>query len=294
MTSEYPRILGPHDAGTPGLARSSAPSASELREECNPDLPAGPFRTGFSAPLRLGGKFPSFSASPRLRVKRSAAWLFLMTAVMAAAAPSALETARDRQDSPALQKLAGEYAAAAAKAPNDAGAQYQLALVSSYLAEVAQELHDKTQAREAAERGVKAAEKAVALRPTAENYRLLGMLCGQAVTDLLSGLSYGPRAKTAIAKAVEMAPASASVYVARGVGNYYVPSQLGGGAQLAVADFRKAIALDPKDAEAYLWLGIALRKENQNADARQALAKSLELDPNRVWTRQELDKTPVK
>jgi len=217
-----------------------------------------------------------------------------MAVVLAAAAPSELETARDRQDRPALQKIAGEYSAAAAKSPNDAGAQYQLALVSSYLAEVAQELHDKTQAREAAEQGVKAAEKAVALRPSAENYRLLGMLYGQAVTDVLSGLSYGPRAKSAIAKAVEMAPASASVYLARGVGNYYVPSQLGGGAQLAIADFRKAIALDAKDAEAYLWLGIALRKENQNVEARQALAKSLELDPNRVWAKQELDKTPVK
>lgn len=217
-----------------------------------------------------------------------------MAVVLAAAAPSELQTARDRQDRPALQKMAGECAAAAAKAPNDAGAQYQLALVSSYLSEVAQELHDRTQARAAAEQGVKAAEKAVALRPSAENYRLLGMLCGQAVTDLLSGWSYGPRARTAIGKAVELAPNSASVYLARGVGNYYVPSQLGGGVELAVADFRKAIALDPKDAEAYLWLGIALRKANQNAEARQALAKSLELNPNRVWARQELDKTPVK
>ncbi len=217
-----------------------------------------------------------------------------MPALMAAAAPSGLEMALDRQDRPALQKTIGEYAAAAAKTPNDAGAQYRLALAASYLAEVAQEQHDKTQARQAAEQGIKAAEKAVALRPDAENYRLLGMLCGQAVTDLLSGLSYGPRAKSAINKAVEMAPGSAAVYLARGVGNYYLPSQLGGGPQLAIADFRKALTLDARSAEAYLWLGIALRKTNQNAEAREALAKSLELNPNRVWARQELDKIPAK
>jgi tetratricopeptide (TPR) repeat protein len=221
-------------------------------------------------------------------------WALILTALMAGAAPNGLETARDRQDRPALQKAIADYAAAADRAPNDANAQYRLALASSYLAEVAQELHDKRQAQQAAEVGIKAAEKAVALRPDAENYRVLGMLCGQAVTDLLSGLSHGPRAKTAIDKAVELAPKSASVYLARGVGNFYVPVQLGGGSKLAIADFRKAIELEPGNAEAYLWLGVALRKNNQNAEARQALAKSLALNPNRRWTKQELDKIPAK
>ena len=221
-------------------------------------------------------------------------WIFLLTALMAAAAPNGLETVRDRQDRPALEKTINEYSAAAARTPNDVNAQYRLALASSYLAEVAQELHDKKQAQQAAEVGIKAAEKAVALRPDAENYRLLGMLCGQAVTDLLSGLSHGPRAKSAIDKAVEMAPKSAAAYLARGVGNFYVPAQLGGGTKLAIADFRKAIELEPGNADAYLWLGVALHKDNQDAPARQALAKSLALNPNRLWAKQELDKIPAK
>ena len=187
-----------------------------------------------------------------------------------------------------------EYAAAAAKAPRDAAAQKAMAQASSYLAEVAQQLKDKKLAQQAAERGIPAAEKAVALKPDADNYRLLGMLYGQAITDLFNGLSYGPRAKNAINKAVELAPKSAAAYVARGVGNYYVPAQLGGGAKVAIADFRKAIELDPRNAEAYLWLGVALRKDKQDAAARQALAKSLELNPNRVWAKQELDKIPAK
>jgi tetratricopeptide (TPR) repeat protein len=220
--------------------------------------------------------------------------VFLLTALMAAAAPSGLETARDRQDRAALEKAIDEASVAAARTPNDANAQYRVALASSYLAEVDQELHDKKQAQQAAVVGIKSAEKAVALRPDAENYRLLGMLYGQAVTDLMSGLTYGPRAKSAIDKAVEMSPKSAEAYVARGVGNYYVPAQLGGGAKPAIADFRKAIELDPRNAEAFLWLGVALHKENQDAEARQALAKSLALNPNRLWTRQELDKLPAK
>jgi tetratricopeptide (TPR) repeat protein len=218
----------------------------------------------------------------------------LLAAFLAAGSPAGLDSARDRQDRTALQKMADEYATAAAKAPNDAAAQYRFALASSYVAQVAQEQRDKRPARQAAERGIKAAERAVALKPDAENYRLLGTLYGQAIADLMSGLNYGPRAKDAIDKAVQRAPNSAPVYVARGVGNYYLPPQLGGGTKVAIPDFRKAIQLDPKNAEAWLWLGLSLRKDNKAAEARQAFQKSLELNPNRVWAKQELDKTPAK
>ena len=219
--------------------------------------------------------------------------IWLMAAFLAAA-PAALQTARDQQDRSALQKMVDESASAAAKAPNDADAQYQMALASSYLAEVALELRDKKLAEQTAERGVKAAEQAVALKPdVAEYYRVLGTLCGQVVpANVLTGLSYGKRAKDAIDKAVAKDPKSSAVYMARGVGNYYLPSALGGGFELAVADFHKSIDLDPKNADAWLWLGLGLRKQNKDAEARQAFQKSLELNPRRVWAKQQLEKTP--
>jgi tetratricopeptide (TPR) repeat protein len=219
----------------------------------------------------------------------------VIAAFMAAAAPSPLEVARDKQDRAALTELAAQASAAAAKTPNDSETQYRAALANSYLAEVAIELRDRKAGRQFAEQGMKFAEKAVALKPAnAEYYRLLGTLYGQAVTDIMSGLSYGPKAKDAINKAVEKAPKSSMMYVARGVGNYYVPAQLGGGAKLSIPDFQKAIELDPSNAEAYLWLGLSLRKENRDAEARQAFTKSLELNPNRIWTKQQLEKTPAK
>ena len=103
-----------------------------------------------------------------------------------------------------------------------------------------------------------------------------------------------PKAKDAINKAVEKAPKVSAMYVARGVGNYYLPPAFGGGIELAIKDFRKAIELNPKNADAYLWLGVALRKDNQNAEAHKALAKALELNPNRLWAKQQLDKTPAQ
>ena len=218
----------------------------------------------------------------------------IVVAVFLAVAPPGLESARDRQDRTELQRMAEESAAAAEKAPRDADAQYRAALVSSYLAEVALELRDRKLAEQAAVRGVRAAEQAVALKPnTAEFYRVLGTLCGQVVpANVFAGLSYGKRAKDAIDKAIALDPKSAAVYLARGVGNYYLPAALGGGLDLAIADFRQAITLDPKDAEAFLWLGLALRKQNKDADARQAFAKSVTLNPQRVWAKQQLDKTP--
>jgi tetratricopeptide (TPR) repeat protein len=213
----------------------------------------------------------------------------------AATTQSPLESARDRQDRATVEKLASEAAAAAAKASNDAEQQYRAALAYSYAAEVAIELKDRKAGRQLAEQGMKFGEKAVAMKPdNAENYRVLGTLYGQAVTDLMSGLSYGPKAKDAINKAVEKAPKSSMMYVARGVGNYYLPAQMGGGAKGAIPDFNKAIELDSKNAEAYLWLGLSLRKDNRDAEARQAFTKALELNPNRAWAKQQLDKTPAK
>jgi tetratricopeptide (TPR) repeat protein len=203
-----------------------------------------------------------------------------------AAAPSPWRSAR--QQDRAATELAQRRGRS--QNPNDAEAG-TAPLCQLYLVE----LRDRNVGRQIAEQGIRFAEKTVALKPgNAEYYRLLGTLYGQAITDIMSGLSYGPKAKDAINKAVEKAPRSSMMYVARGVGNYYVPVQLGGGAKLSIPDFQKAIELDPGNAEAFLWLGLSLRKENRDAEARQAFAKSLELNPNRLWAKQQLEKTPAK
>lgn len=217
-------------------------------------------------------------------------------AALLAAPPGALESARDRQDRTALAKQIAELSAAAQKTPRDADAQYRLAVASSYLAEVSLELRDKGQAEQAAKSGIEAAERAIALNPNnAEYYRVLGTLCGQVIpANVLAAFSYGKRAREALHKAIERNPKSSRAYLARGVGNYYLPAALGGGMDPAIADFRKAIALDSKSSEAYLWLGLAQRKSHRNAEARQAFTQSLALDPNRLWTKQQLEKTPAQ
>ena len=222
--------------------------------------------------------------------------LFLAVSATLLGFDSDLERARDRQDRPALEKLATGYEESAQKNQKDADAQYRAALASSYLAEVAIEVKDKLQAKRAADSGIAAAERAIALQPrNGEYYRVLATLYGQVIpANPMAGLGYGKKAKDAIQKALELSPKSASVHIASGVGNYYLPEMFGGGPALAVKDFNQAVALDPHSAEAFLWLGVAERKMHNNPAARQAFAKAVELNPRRIWAKEQLDKTPAQ
>jgi len=224
------------------------------------------------------------------------ALLTLLLLFNGASANPDLEKARDAQDRPALERLTAQYNTAAQAKANDPQAQYKLALAESYVAEVAIEVRDKNAAHLAAESGIDAAKKAVALKgDSAEYHRLLGTLCGQAVSaNVLQGMKYGRCAQDEVNKAVQLDPKAAVNYIARGVGNYYLPQGLGGGIDLAIKDFMKASELDPQSSEAQLWLGLALRKENRNADARKAFQKAIDLNPSRVWAKQQLEKTPAQ
>jgi tetratricopeptide (TPR) repeat protein len=227
----------------------------------------------------------------------STIFLIASLALRCTAAADDLDKLRDRQDHAGLDARAASLHAAAEKTPNDAGAWYRAAIGYMYAAEVAMELRDKNGAQRAAEAGAGDAEKAIALDgKNADYYRVLGTLCGQVIPayPIAGILSYGKRAKDALDKAIELDPKSAKAYVAHGVGYYYLPTNFGGGAENAIKDFRRAIALDPKSADAYLWLGIALKRQQKNAPAREALGKSLQIDPDRAWTKEQLLKTPAQ
>lgn len=210
-------------------------------------------------------------------------------------AESGLVRARDAQDRPSMEKILEAAEARAEKNSKDADAQYQFAIAASYVAEVALEMKDKPAAKRAAEEGIKGAEAAVALKPSnGEYFRLLATLYGQAIQDMFSALSYGKKSKDAMDKAKELEPKSAEVWVADAVGNYYMPASFGGGPDPAIVSLKRALGLDPNNAEAWLWLGLAQRKKHQDPEARKSFEKSLELNPNRVWARQQLAKTPAQ
>jgi tetratricopeptide (TPR) repeat protein len=208
-----------------------------------------------------------------------------------------LEKARDAQDRASLDKFVEQLSASAQKQANDAAILYKLALANSYLSEVALEARDKNQAHSAADAGMAAAERAVAMKPDSSEYhRVLGVLCGQEVSSLpvMSALKYGRCALDEVNKALQIDPKSSINFLSHGVGNYYLPPAFGGGIELALKDFQKAIELDPQSAEAHLWFGMTLRKVNRNVEARKEFQKAVELNPASAWAKQQLDKTPLQ
>jgi len=225
-----------------------------------------------------------------------AIFLILSSSVLFGAAPAELTNARDRQDLGALNKLIAQYQQAAAAKPQCTDCLYKLALADSFAAEVTMELRDKRKSEAFAEAGMDAAQKLTSANANnAEYHRLLGELCGQVIpaNPIFGALKYGQCARDEIDKAIQLDNKLALAYVSRGVGNYYLPASMGGGLDIALKDFDKALALDPKLTEAYLWKGITLRKANRNSEARQALQKALEMNPQWLWTKQQLDKTPA-
>jgi len=202
-----------------------------------------------------------------------------------------LQSARDHGDLAAIDRLIAQ-ANGGATSPEG---QYKLALAYSYGAEVAMEQRDKKKSEAYAEKGLEPAQKAVAANgKDAEFHRLQGALCGQVIpaNPLMGALKYGQCARDEINKAIQLNPGLALAYVTRGVGNFYLPSSMGGGVDVAVKDFDKAISLDPKLSDAYLWKGITLRKANRIGEARQALEQASKLAPNRVWIQEQLQKLP--
>lgn len=224
--------------------------------------------------------------------------LLLLPVFMFAALPDTgdLIKARDLADSAALDKLVEQTKAAVTQKDSPENL-YRSALAHSFAAEVATEKKDKAKAEAMAEGGLDAAHKlADGNNSVAEYHRLLGNLCGQVIpaNPLMGTLKYGPCAKEEITKALQIDNKFALAYVTRGVGSFYLPDAMGGGAQVSIGDFDKAIGFDPKLAEAYLWKGIALRKLNRNKEAHSALEKSVQLAPNRVWAKEQLAKTPAQ
>jgi tetratricopeptide (TPR) repeat protein len=236
------------------------------------------------------------SMKEAVRIKLRSLFVFLFcsaTVVLGADAQTAgeLETARDRGDLASIDRMISQAGSAA----NSPDGQYRLALAYSYGAEVAMEQRDKKKSQGYAEKGLEPAQKAVAANGgNAEYHRLQGALCGQVIpaNPLMGALKYGQCARDEISKAIQLNPKLALAYVTRGVGNFYLPSSMGGGVDLALKDFDQAISLDPKLPDAYLWKGITLRKANRVGEARQALEQASKLAPNRVWIKEQLQKLP--
>jgi len=107
---------------------------------------------------------------------------------------------------------------------------------------------------------------------------------------VFTGLSYGKRAQEAINKAVDKDPKSPAVYVARGVGNYYLPAPWAAESHWRLGlsqghstgrEERRGLALaGPEPAQA----------EPEPGSSRR-IRQSARAEPESYLVKQQLDKT---
>ena len=59
----------------------------------------------------------------------------------------------------------------------------------------------------------------------------------------------------------------------------------------AIAEFREAISINERYADAYAYLGVSLKRSGQNEDAMVAFRTALEIDPSHAAAQQEVERT---
>jgi tetratricopeptide (TPR) repeat protein len=138
-------------------------------------------------------------------------------------------------------------------------------------------------------------EQSLAGRPMAETHALLASVLGQLIGGNPSTApTYGPRVQTEMTAATTMGPSNPRVWLLKGIQSIYTPAQYGGGLSIAEDQLKRAIQLFVTDAptppepswgkaEAYVWLGQALQKQNRMAEARTAYQQALVLQPEYPW-----------
>jgi tetratricopeptide (TPR) repeat protein len=145
-------------------------------------------------------------------------------------------------------------------------------------------------------------EQATAKAPTADALALRGSVVGLMIGlsgNPLSGMTLGPKSSGLVDRAMELDPKNPRVWLIRGMSAMFTPKMFGGGTDKAERDLQKAIELFDAErpvapapswghADAYVWLGQALQKDEKNDEARAAYQKALAVQPGYVWVQRVL------
>jgi tetratricopeptide (TPR) repeat protein len=84
-------------------------------------------------------------------------------------------------------------------------------------------------------------------------------------------------------RALELDPQNGEAELGLGVYYHFMPRVLGGDAHVARQHFRRASKLMRSNPEPLVWIAISYREEGRLTDARQALTRALALDPQNAF-----------
>lgn len=146
----------------------------------------------------------------------------------------------------------------------------------------------------------KVLEQSLAIKPLPETHALLSSVLGRSISfHPWKAITLGPESGSQMRAAVALGPDNPRVWLLRGIGAVYTPSQFGGGLSEAEKHLKKAAELFETDhpvppapswgrAEVYAWIGQVYQKQNKTTEATTAYNKALEIDPDMQWVRRVL------
>jgi Flp pilus assembly protein TadD len=97
-------------------------------------------------------------------------------------------------------------------------------------------------------------------------------------------------------RAVSLGPNNPRVWLLKGISSFHAPRMFGGGTDKAGRELEKAIQLFATDkpappapawglADAYIWLGQVLEKQEKPDSARALYQKALQVEPEYGWVK---------
>jgi tetratricopeptide (TPR) repeat protein len=234
----------------------------------------------------------SSSASPSINLSSITA---LQTASEAPELTAARK-ARDRADVQPLQRAISETMREAeankpeaprADSAKTFAAYLRVALFSVWLCEAIESHHDDKLFKQAAQAGVAAAEKAVALNPqSSEAHQLLGDLLGQLIPHVFGGgMRYGKRSSDELDKALKLNPKNIDAHVSRAISYYYSPDTFGGSKTKAFELLNRAVEIDATVDSPHIWLAIFYLDGERKQEAAREIKLALQANPDRSFTK---------
>ena len=224
------------------------------------------------------------------------------TAKWADSASREIEAANAAGDLNRLMGAAAMVDRALTVTPNDPLLLYYRAFALYRSATLYMGLKKNDEAKRVLEEADRLLEQATAKSPTADALALHSSVMGLQIGlsgNPLAGMTLGPKSGTMLDRAKELDPKNPRVWLISGMSAMFTPKMFGGGTDKAEQELRKAITLFETDhpvspnptwgrADAYIWLGQALQKDEKSADARAAYQKALEIQPGNQWVQRVL------
>lgn len=180
---------------------------------------------------------------------------------------------------------------------DDPGCDYRAAAACLYLTRAYDLEKRKDPAEKALAEGIRCAQKAVTLSPaSADTHALLGRLYEAKLAhgDFFTALDIGPKADAENKKALSLDPRNAQVQLALGIQYVMAPPIGGGDVPKGIKALRESLRLDPSMEEAYYWLAKAYRKQNNRALFEQALQDGMKAAPENPLFRNEWESWKIQ